>query len=194
MSLKKRHIGRRVAGVGVGVALMMLGLQAPASAAPTVTSFTPTTGPTDCIIALTGTGLLDVPKIDQDVVFVAPSGDPLDNVVLDGAGASGDLFARVSSTEMGVQIPSSLDNGVGYKVGVDGGGSGSASAGLFTRIESAGGCSPTITSVTPNCGNTDTVVTIKGTNLIGPEFGPTEVRFAPYTTDAKHAVPDVDVT
>ena len=34
MSLGKRHIGRRVAGIGVAVALMMLGLAAPAFAAP----------------------------------------------------------------------------------------------------------------------------------------------------------------
>src|SRR5262245_33102787 len=192
MSLKKRHIGRRVAGVGVGVALMMLGLQAPASAAPTVTSFTPTTGPTDCVIALTGTGLLDVPKVDQDVVFVAPSGDPLDNITLDGAGPSGDFFARISSTEMWVQIPGTLGLGVGYKIRVDGGGTGTASATAFTRVDGAGGCAPTITSVTPNCGNTDTVVSIKGTNLIGPDFGPTDVRFAPYNVAAAHSVPDVD--
>ncbi len=43
---RRRHVGRRVAGVGVGVALMVLGLQAPAFAvAPTVASFTPTSGP-----------------------------------------------------------------------------------------------------------------------------------------------------
>ena len=62
MSLKKRHIGRRVAGVGVGVALMVLGLQAPAfAAAPTVTSFTPTSGPDGCVMVVTGTGFDDFP-------------------------------------------------------------------------------------------------------------------------------------
>ena len=173
---------------------MVLGLQAPAFAAPTVTSFTPTTGPTDCVVALTGTGLLDVPKVDQDVVFVHPSGVPADNIVLDGAGATGALFARISSTEMWVQIPATLGLGIGYKIRVDGGGGGTASATTFTRVDGAGGCAPTITSVTPNCGSTDTVVNIKGTNLIGPAFGPTQVRFAPYTVDAAHSVPDVDVT
>ena len=194
MSLGKRHLGRRVAGVGVGVALMVLGLEAPAMAAPAVTSFTPTTGPTDCVIALTGTGLTDVPKVDQDVVFVAPSGDPDDNIVLDGNGVGADLFARISSTEMWVQISDDLLLGVSYKIRVDGGGTGTASATTFTRVDGAGGCSPTITKVTPNCGSTDTVVTITGTNLIGPEFGPTDVRFAPYTIAASHSVPDVDGT
>ena len=38
MSLGKRKIGRRVAGVGVAVAMMVLGLAAPASAVPAVTA------------------------------------------------------------------------------------------------------------------------------------------------------------
>ena len=45
MSLKKQHIGRRVAGVGVGVAMLMLGLEAPASAAVTIGTITPASGP-----------------------------------------------------------------------------------------------------------------------------------------------------
>jgi hypothetical protein len=205
MSLKKRHIGRRVAGVGVGVALMVLGLQAPAFAAPVVTSFTPTTGPENCVIVLTGTGLLDVPKVDQDVVFVAPSGVAADNVVLDGAGAGAAFFSRISSTEMWVEVPDgtvdlapSIDElalGVGYKIRVDGGGTGTASATTFTRVDGAGACAPTITSVVPNCGSTDTVVNIKGTNLIGPGQAGATTRFAPYTNPvdgASHAVPDVD--
>jgi IPT/TIG domain len=195
MSLKKRHTGRRVAGVGLGVALMVLGLQAPAFAAPTVTSFTPTTGPTDCVIALTGTGFTDVPKVDQDVVFVGPVAGPADDIVLDGATpAQADLFARIGSTEMWVQIPATLSLGVGYNLRVDGGGTGTASATTFTRVDGAGGCAPTITKVTPNCGTTDTVVTITGTNLIGPGLGGADTRFAPYTVSAAHSVPDVDLT
>ncbi len=46
MTLFKRHMGRRVAAVGVAVALLVLGLEAPAfAAAPTITSFTPTQRP-----------------------------------------------------------------------------------------------------------------------------------------------------
>src|SRR6266508_6070496 len=56
MKLFRRHIGRRVAGVGVGVALLMLGLEAPAFAlAPTISSFTPTSGPAGCVVTITGT-------------------------------------------------------------------------------------------------------------------------------------------
>ena len=45
MTLFKRHMGRRVAAVGVAVALLVLGLATPAYAAvPTITSVTPTSG------------------------------------------------------------------------------------------------------------------------------------------------------
>ena len=46
MTLFKRHMGRRVAAVGVAVALLVLGLAAPAYAAvPTITAVTPTMPP-----------------------------------------------------------------------------------------------------------------------------------------------------
>ena len=65
MSLKKRHIGRRVAGVGAVSALFVLGLEAPAfAAAPGVTSFTPTNGPQDCVVVITGTAFTDLPDTD----------------------------------------------------------------------------------------------------------------------------------
>jgi hypothetical protein len=204
MSLKKRHIGRRVAGVGVGVALMVLGLEAPAMAAPAVTSFTPTTGPANCVIGLTGTGFVDVPQAQQDVVFEGPVAGASDDIVLDGGtAASAALFARISSTEMWVQVPDGtvdlgaidvLTPGVGYTIRVDGGGTGTPSTTTFTLVASPGGCAPTITSIAPTCGNTDTTVVITGTNLIAPGLGGATVKFAPYVKTAAHSVPDVDVT
>jgi hypothetical protein len=203
MSLKKRHIGRRVAGVGVGVALMVLGLEAPAFAAPAVTSFTPTTGPADCVIALTGTGFLDVPQAQQDVVFEGPVAGASDDIVLDGADAEDSLlFAQISATEMWVQVPSAattnpdvaLVPGVGYTIRVDGGGTGTSSTTTFTQVASPGGCAPTITSIAPTCGSTSDTVVITGTNLIGPGLVGAVTRFAPYTTVAAHTVPDVDGT
>jgi len=211
MSLKKRHIGRRVAGVGVGVALMVLGLEAPAMAAPAVTAFTPTTGPADCVIALTGTGLLDVPQAQQDVVFEGPVAGASDDIVLDGGDITpvavtgtldSDLFARISATEMWVQVPSAattnpsvaLTPGVGYTIRVDGGGTGTSSTTTFTLVASPGGCAPTITSIAPTCGSTDTTVVITGTNLIGPGLVGATTKFAPYVKTAAHSVPDVDVT
>jgi hypothetical protein len=203
MSLKKRHIGRRVAGVGVGVALMVLGLQAPAMAAPAVASFTPTTGPTNCVIVLTGTGFTDVPQIAQDVVFVGPVAGTSDDITLDGDDTDeADYFARISATEMWVQVPDpgdlgavfELQLGVSYNIQVnDSSGTGTVSPGTFTRVTGSGGCAPTITSITPTCGGTDDTVKVAGTNLIGPGLVGGETRFSPYVKIAAHVVPDVDV-
>jgi len=191
MSLGKRHIGRRVAGVGVGVALMVLGLEAPAMAAPTITAVSPTTGPTNCVIVLTGTGMTDVTQAQQTVTFSA-TGFP--DVVLHGnVVAEAALFARNGSTEMWVQAPGTLSLGVGYTIKVSDPSGGTASTGTFTRLATAGGCAPTITSLTPACGNTSDAVVIAGTNLIGPGLVGGATRFAPYLVDAAHVVPDVDV-
>jgi IPT/TIG domain len=204
MSLGKRHVGRRVAGVGVGVALMVLGLEAPAMAAPAVTSFTPTTGPIGCVIVLTGTGFLDVPQAQQDVVFVGPVAGPADDIVLDGANTTDDnFFARISATEMWVEVPAATSTppantglalGVGYTIQVTDPTGGAASATTFTRVTGAGGCAPTITSLTPTCGAASDKVVIAGTNLIGPGLVGGETRFSPYDTAriASHVVPDVD--
>ena len=55
MNLFKRHI-RRGAGVGVGVALLVLGLPAQAFAAPpTISSFSPTEGPVGTSVTIRGT-------------------------------------------------------------------------------------------------------------------------------------------
>ncbi|HEV8421523.1 MAG TPA: IPT/TIG domain-containing protein, partial [Actinomycetota bacterium] len=68
MTLFERHMGRRVAAVGVAVALLVLGLEAPAYAvAPTITGFTPSSGPVGCVVTITGTNF-DNPAV-TDVEF-----------------------------------------------------------------------------------------------------------------------------
>jgi hypothetical protein len=48
LTLFKRHLGLRVAAVAIVSALVVLGLEAPASAAtPTISSFSPTSGRQD---------------------------------------------------------------------------------------------------------------------------------------------------
>src|SRR5437867_11674509 len=81
----RRNIGTRVAGVFVGAALLVFGLAAPALAAtPTITSFTPTSGPVGCEVTITGTGFsspdvtkvtfgADTTPVDQTTVFVDSS-------------------------------------------------------------------------------------------------------------------------
>ncbi len=144
----KRNIGPRLAGVFVGAALLVFGLAAPALAAtPTITSFTPTTGPVGCEVTVTGTGFTspDVTKVtfgvgatpvDQTTVFV-DSGTQVRAAVPTGA-VTGKITVTNAS---GTSAPSGAD-----------------------FVVAASSC-PTITSFTPAIGPVGTSVTITGTNL-----------------------------
>jgi hypothetical protein len=186
MTLFKRHF-RRAAGVGVGVALLVLGLEGPAfAAAPTVTSFTPGSGPTNCVVVITGTAFTDFPASATNVGFL-PSAGPV---------IPATDFAVISATEIWATVPA-LTAGASYKVEVKNAGGTADSATTFLSTTAAGACAPTITGFTPTCGSAGTTVVITGTNLLrdtaaGPDGG--EVRFNPYTASeiATHTVPDVD--
>ena len=188
MSLKKRHIGRRVAGVGVGVALMMLGLQAPASAAVTITALSPTSGPTNCVVVATGTGFKDFPSAQMSVAFVSNPGAVV---------VAAPNFAVISDTTLWVSNPG-LSNGVNYNLRVTNPANapaGITSTATFLDTSAAGGCAPTITSIAPTCGSAGDTVVITGTNLLqAATLDGAEVRFSPYAAAqiAAHTVPDVD--
>ncbi len=186
MSLKKRHIGRKVAGVGVGVALLVLGLEAPAFAAATVSAVSPASGPTDCVVDVTGTGFLDFPQAQQDLIFDAPAGGT--DVTVDQA----NWFA-LSDTEIWAVVPV-LVPGTTYTVDLDDPSGAGTSTATFLSTTAAGACAPTISTVTPTCGPAGTVVTITGTNLLGPDLTAGEVRFSPYTTDEIAAITAPDVS
>ena len=161
MSLKKRHIGRRVAGVGVGVALFVLGLQAPAMANTAVTAVSPTSGPDECVVVVTGSGFRTFADSSTDVIFVGPA-----------AGAGDDLtvtnWFSVSDTEIWAEVPAALVAGVSYTVRVDQPAGTFTAGGTFlsTGNTAPGACAPTITSFTPACASASAVVTITGTNLL----------------------------
>ena len=176
MTLFKRHIGRRVAGVGIGVALLMLGLAAPAFAAPTTTSFTPTSGPPGCVVVVTGTGFKASPAAQISVNFVSGT-----TIVQTAATKS-----IISDTELWATVPAADADflvGASYAIRVDDAllGTGTASTTTFGLTLNAGTCAPTITSFTPTCGVTGDVVTITGTNLLAATEVGGEVEFAPYT-------------
>jgi hypothetical protein len=166
MNLLRRHIARRVAGVGVGVALLVLGLEAPAFAVLGPITFTPTSGPDGCVIVITGTDFLGP---DVDVVEVG--------------GVAAD-FAIQSDTEIWAEVPTL---GTGFvTVEKTATGESVSSATQFTNTEPAAGtCAPTITSFAPTCGLVGTTVTITGTNLIQPlgvnTFEGADVEFSPFT-------------
>jgi hypothetical protein len=185
MSLGKRHIGRRVAGVGVAVTLMVLGLQAPASAVVTISALSPTSGPADCVVVATGTGFTDFPAAQMDVDFVT-GGVPI---------AAADFFP-IDDATLWVVTPG-LTPGASYTLRVTNPANapaGVSSAATFLATTGSGGCAPTITSFTPTCGLAGSGVVITGTNLINASLVGGEVRFSPYAAAqvATHTVPDVD--
>ena len=171
MRLFRRHLGLRVEAVAVVSALLVLGLQAPASAAsPTISSFSPTSGPAGCVVVIIGTNFKDPIVTSIDI-----GGTPVSAFkVVSGK----EIWATVAGDASGtihVANPSAT----------------ASSAPDFTNAP--GGCSPTITFFTPLCGGpAGTVVTIIGTNLLkssgtgatAPVGG--DVRFAPYTATAVH--------
>jgi hypothetical protein len=188
MSLMKRPIGRRVAGIGVGVALMVLGLQAPASAAVTITGLSPTSGPAGCVVVATGTGFKDFVPAQMAVRFNPPA---------PGAPIPAATFAVISDTILWATVPGALVEGTSYTLNVLNPANlpnGISSTATFLATTGVGGCAPTITSFTPNCASSGTTVTITGTNLIQGNLTGAIVAFSPYAPAqvATHTVPDVD--
>jgi hypothetical protein len=160
MSLKKRHIGRKAAGVGVGVALLVLGLQAPAMANTAVTAVSPGSGPKSCVVDITGSGFNTFPDASGTLTFVAPSGGTNVDV------PNSDWFS-ISDTEIWAVVPT-LANGTTYSLKLTQPSGTFTAGGTFTSTgpTQPGGCAPTITSFTPTCGSAGDIVTITGTNLL----------------------------
>jgi hypothetical protein len=171
MTLFERPVGLRVAAVAVVSALVVLGLEAPAAAAsPTISSFSPTSGPAGCVVVIRGTNFNDPIVTSVDI-----GGTPVS------------AFKVVSGKEVWATVPGDASGRIHVT-------NASATASSPTEFTNAnpGGCSPTITFVTPCGGPAGTVVTIVGTNLLkssgtaatAPVGG--DVRFAPYTATATH--------
>src|SRR6266511_4283589 len=179
MTLVKRHLGRRVAGVGVAAASVVLGLEAPAFAVPpSITSFSPTSGPAGCVVVITGTDF-DNP----DVSSVDIGGTPMTAFKIVSATK---IWATVAGTTSG---PIHVTNA-----------NGTANSPTEFTNTNPGACSPTITSLTPCSGSAGTTVVIVGKNLLKYSGTSTtdavggDVRFAPYADMATHTVPNVDTS
>jgi hypothetical protein len=163
---RRRHVGRRVAGVAVGVALLVVGLEAPAYAVvPTVTGFTPASGDDGCVVQITGTA------------FTNPT---VTSVTFGGAvaGVAAD-FQVISDTEIWATAP--IGNTSGAIRVTNGSGTGISPTGWIDGDPA--GCSPTADSFAPTCGPAGTDVTITGTNLlqgVSPVDG-ADVFFSPFT-------------
>jgi hypothetical protein len=171
MTLAKRRLGRRLAGVGVAAASLMLGLETPAFAvSPTITSFSPTSGPSGCVIVITGTDF-DNP----DVSSVDIGGTPVT------------AFKIVSGTTIWATVAGTTSGTIHVTNAA-----GTANSPTDFTNTNPGACSPTITSFTPCAGTAGTTVVITGTNLLKDSGTTTtaavggDVRFAPYTATATH--------
>jgi hypothetical protein len=190
LNLLRNRIARRVSAVGVGVGLLVLGLEAPAfAAAPVVSSFSPASGPAagGCVVVITGTGLDDFP--DAVVTF-----DAVGTAAIPTADATGVLL--IDDATLYAASPA-LSPGVDYTITVTNSGGTSTSTGTFLATSGAGACAPTVDSFVPTCGSAGDTVVITGTNLLNADFSGGEVRFNPYTATevADFTVPDAsDVT
>ena len=169
----KRYLGRRVAAVASAASLLVLGLQTPVSAAsPTISSFSPTSGPAGCVVVITGTNFKDPMVTGVDI-----GGTPVSE------------FRVVSGKEIWATVAGDASG----TIHVTNASATASSASGFTNAN-PGGCSPTITLITPCNGAASwgTLVAIFGTNLLkssgttaSPPIGG-DVRFAPYTETATH--------
>ena len=145
MTFLKRRMGRRVAAVGVAAALLVLGLETPAfAAAPTITSFTPASGPVGCVVTITGTNFNN-PNV-TDVEF---------------NNTNAASFRIDSGTSITAVVGTGTTTGPIDVTNADGT---DTSATNFTVASTT--C-PTITSFTPTSGPVGTSVTITGTNFTG---------------------------
>jgi hypothetical protein len=177
MALFKRHLGLGVEAVAVVSALVVLGLETPASAAPpTISSFSPTSGPAGCVVVIKGSNF-DNPVVSS----VDIGGTPVTS------------FKIVSATEIWATVAGATSG----SIHVTNASETANSATDFTNMN-PGACSPRITSLTPCSGSAGPTVVIAGTNLLRDSGTTTtaavggDVRFAPYVATATHTVPSVD--
>jgi hypothetical protein len=165
----KRHSGLRVTMVAAVSTLVVLGGQAPAfAAASTISSFSPTSGPTGCVVVIRGTNF-DNPIVTR----------------VDVGGTPVSAFRIVSGSE----ILATVAGDASGRIHVTNASDTASSASEFANAN-PGGCAPTILGFIP-C-SASTTATVYGTNLLkssgtaasAPMGG--DVRFAPYTDAAAH--------
>jgi len=167
----KRHLGRRVAGVGMAAASVLLGLEAPAFAvSPSITSFSPTSGPAGCVVVITGSDF-DNPEVSS----------------VDIGGTPVTAFKIVSATKIWATVAGTTSGTIHVTNA-----NGTANSPTDFTNTNPGACSPTITSLAPCAGSAGTTVVITGGNLLKDSGTTTtaavggDVRFAPYTSAATH--------
>jgi IPT/TIG domain/Phosphoesterase family len=133
------HFGVPLINGAVGKAPLPIGSSSPSS--PTITSFTPTSGPAGTVVTILGTN------------FTA-------SAVVKFNGSTGTGFVFVSPTEVRAAVPAAATTGP-ISVTTD---SGTGTSATNFTVPSG---SPTISSFSPASGPVGTTVTIGGTNFTG---------------------------
>jgi hypothetical protein len=162
----KRHMGRRVAGVGVAVALVVLGLAAPAYAAiPTITSMLPVAPSPGCEATITGAN------------YQTPAnGGPLTTVTFNqGSNKAGTLVSVDADTqaEVGLITTPALTAGTATTLLVHSSGGTGGDSATFAFNTGASATCPGVPAFTPTSGAIGSTVTITGSFVTAP----TAVRF-----------------
>jgi hypothetical protein len=166
MSLRKRRIGRRALGVVVAASLLVLGLETTAWAAPAITGFTPASGPSGCVIVVTGTGFTN-PEVNA--VTINGGGDPAVNPALFEVQSDTEIWVEANGETGFIEVYNALDET-----------SSSAPTAFQDSGSEDGDCAPTISALNPSCGTVGTPVETQGTNLIDSDFSGGTIEFAPY--------------
>ena len=148
MTLFERHMGRRVAAVGVAVALLVLGLATPAYAAiPTVSAVTPANAALGCEVTVTGTNFQTV-----------ANGGPASNVAFGSDNGTG--LTIDADTQLEVTIPAGAGIGVNNVVVTNTTGDSTPAFGYSTTAAATCPLAPT---PSPTSGIVGSTVTISGT-------------------------------
>lgn len=142
----RRRSGARTAIVAMAAVLsiQVLGIPAAHALAPTITSFTPTSGPIGTVVTITGTNFTN-----PDVTAVTFNGVPAT------------FTPPASDTSMTASVPTGATDGPIAVTNADG------TATSATNFDVTPSPVPTITSFTPTSGAVGTAVTITGTGFTG---------------------------
>lgn len=182
MTLLKRPMGRRVAGAGVAVALLVIGLATPAYAAdPTVTAVTPSTNAAaGCEVTIIGTNF-------------QTNGGPATNVAFGGNSLTGstEIVSIDSNTQLEATIPAATVAGSNPVVVTNGDGD---NAPGFAYTTTAAATCPGVPTFSPAAGFVGSTVTISGTfnsTVTGVRFNTSSLVTPtnPSTTGATAVVP-----
>src|SRR6266536_244639 len=141
MSLPQHRTMSRFAGTVIMASLVLAGLAEPAAAAPSISGFSPTSGPAGCQVIISGSGF---------------SG--LTAITFNGHSAT---FTQNSSSQITATVPASATTG---PIAVTQPNGTTTSSSVFTVASTS--C-PTISSFSPGSGPVGTSVTVNGTNFTG---------------------------